>query len=79
MEAITPTVYLIDDDERVSRSLARLLAGERYQVSLHASAEDFLAYHDPTFPAVPSSISPCPEWMASAFRSASLRRGRAAR
>src|SRR5690554_2573009 len=50
MEVVADTVYLVDDDERVSQSLARLLASERYRVSRHASAEDFLACHDPALP-----------------------------
>lgn len=50
MEGVAPTVYLIDDDERVSLSLARLLSSERYQVSRHSSAEDFLACHDSALP-----------------------------
>jgi FixJ family two-component response regulator len=50
VESIAPTIYLVDDDESVSRSLARLLSGERHHVSRHASAEDFLACHDPAVP-----------------------------
>ena len=50
MEGSAPTVYLVDDDERVSTSLARLISGQGYAVSRHASAEDFLRYHDLSVP-----------------------------
>jgi FixJ family two-component response regulator len=50
MKEVTPSVYLIDDDESVRTSLARLLSSEGYVVSLHASAEDFLSRHDPDAP-----------------------------
>jgi FixJ family two-component response regulator len=50
MIAVAPSVYLIDDDESVRTSLARLLAAEGYAVSTHPSAEDFLSRHDPGAP-----------------------------
>jgi len=37
------TVHLVDDDASVRTSLGRLLQGLGYRVSLHASANDFLA------------------------------------
>jgi FixJ family two-component response regulator len=46
MEGPAPTIYVVDDDESVSASLARLISGQGYTVSRHASAEDFLSRHD---------------------------------
>jgi FixJ family two-component response regulator len=47
---VAPSVYLVDDDESVRVSLARLLSAEGYGVSTHPSAEDFLGCHDPGAP-----------------------------
>lgn len=43
MNELTPTVFVVDDDESVRRSLARLLKSAAYQVELYASAAEFLA------------------------------------
>jgi FixJ family two-component response regulator len=46
-----PTVFVIDDDESVRKSLKRLLGAADYQVDLFASAADFLArspFHGPS-------------------------------
>lgn len=43
-------LYLIDDDERVLAALSRLLALAGYRVSSYATAEAFLAAHDPCVP-----------------------------
>ena len=39
----TPTVFVVDDDSSVRRSLARLLRSATYQAETFASAEDFFA------------------------------------
>jgi FixJ family two-component response regulator len=44
----TRTIYLIDDEESVRRSLARLLAQLKLPVRTYASAEEFLAQVDAT-------------------------------
>jgi len=44
----TSTIYLIDDEESVRRSLARLLAQLKLPVRTYASAEEFLAQVDAT-------------------------------
>jgi two-component system, LuxR family, response regulator FixJ len=46
-----PTVFVIDDDASVRRSLARLLESLGYAVVACASAEEFLALPDATGPA----------------------------
>jgi FixJ family two-component response regulator len=48
MKDVGASVYLVDDDERVRGSLARLHLSEGYLVSLHPSAEDLLERHDPS-------------------------------
>lgn len=48
---IRPTVYLVDDDESVRRSLARLLRLSGYEVATLAGAEEFLGLDSPTWPA----------------------------
>jgi FixJ family two-component response regulator len=35
-------VAIVDDDEAVRKSLARLLSAHRYEIETHASAEEFL-------------------------------------
>jgi FixJ family two-component response regulator len=44
------TVYLVDDDPRVLAALSRLLGSAGYEVEIHASAEDFLCFHDADLP-----------------------------
>jgi len=50
MASTTPTIYLVDDDEKVLTALSRVLSGTGYPVSRHSSAEDFLRCHDPGIP-----------------------------
>jgi len=45
-----PVIYVVDDDEAVLRSLARVLTAAGYGSEAHASAEAFLARHDPEAP-----------------------------
>jgi FixJ family two-component response regulator len=45
-----PVIFLVDDDAAVRRSLARVLVMAGYQCQPHASAEAFLAGHDPAVP-----------------------------
>ena len=45
-----PVIYLVDDDESVLRSLARLLATAGHRCEVYASAEAFLVRHDPETP-----------------------------
>ncbi|WP_439150609.1 response regulator transcription factor [Sulfitobacter sp.] len=42
----TPTVFLVDDDDRIRISLARALEKRGYSVTTFASAEAFLKAHD---------------------------------
>jgi two-component system response regulator FixJ len=42
----SPTVFVVDDDSSVRRSLGRLLASASYRVVECASAEEFLALSD---------------------------------
>jgi FixJ family two-component response regulator len=45
-----PTVYLVDDDERVLVALKRLLTVEGYAVACFSSGEEFLRCHDGQVP-----------------------------
>jgi FixJ family two-component response regulator len=45
-----PTVYLVDDDERVLVALKRLLTSEGYFVACYSSGEEFLRNHDYNVP-----------------------------
>lgn len=47
MIAIEPTVFIVDDDASVLRSLKRLLQSAGWNVVAYQSADDFLAAHDP--------------------------------
>ncbi len=42
-----PTVHVVDDDDSMRRSLARLLGGAGYRIALYATAEEFLAAAGP--------------------------------
>lgn len=42
MNSKVPTIYVVDDDPSVCRSLARLLGTANYQVEVFSSAQDFL-------------------------------------
>jgi FixJ family two-component response regulator len=43
MKETVPTIFVVDDDASVRRSLARLLKSAAYEVELFASAAEFLA------------------------------------
>jgi FixJ family two-component response regulator len=45
-----PVIYLVDDDNSVLRSLSRLLNAAGHRCEAYASAEEFLARHDPEAP-----------------------------
>jgi len=45
-----PTVFIVDDDPAVLKSLARLLRAARLTAATFASPQDFLARHDPSRP-----------------------------
>lgn len=47
---MTPTIYLVDDEEGIRTSLARALALRGYEVSAFASAAEFLASYDDAAP-----------------------------
>lgn len=49
MESV-PIVHLIDDDGVVLKAIGRLLAAAGHACRTHATAEDFLAAHDPDKP-----------------------------
>ena len=44
------TVFLVDDDPGVLKSLTRLLRTRGYEVQAFASSEEFLSQHDPSIP-----------------------------
>jgi FixJ family two-component response regulator len=50
MANVPPTVYLVDDDERVLVALKRLLTAEGYSVACYSSGEEFLRSHDREVP-----------------------------
>jgi FixJ family two-component response regulator len=50
MTDLPPTVYLVDDDERVLVALRRLLTSEGYFVACYSSGEEFLRNHDRNIP-----------------------------
>lgn len=43
-----PTVHVVDDDDSMRRSLARLLGGAGYRIASYATAEEFLAAAGPS-------------------------------
>ncbi|HRI17599.1 MAG TPA: response regulator [Burkholderiaceae bacterium] len=45
-----PTVFIVEDDALLARALARLLREHGWQSARFASAEEFLAAHDPCAP-----------------------------
>ena len=45
-----PSVFLVDDDDRIRASLARALTQRGFSVNSYASAEDFLSAYDPNRP-----------------------------
>ncbi|PWK65649.1 response regulator [Aminobacter sp. AP02] len=50
MAGPAPTVYLVDDDDRVLRALKRLLSSDGHSVACYSNAEEFLLHHDPEVP-----------------------------
>ena len=42
------TVFLVDDDPRLLKAMARLLGSEGWNTRTYRSAQDFLTQHDPT-------------------------------
>lgn len=50
MNAPSPTVFLVDDEELVRRAVSRLLRAENFAVETFASPEEFLAKTDTTRP-----------------------------
>jgi FixJ family two-component response regulator len=46
-EGAPAVIHVVDDDAAIRRALGRLLAASGYRHESHASAEDFLARHDP--------------------------------
>ena len=55
-----PTVFIVDDDAAVLKSLTRLLRSARLNVVAFGSAQEFLEHHDPSALAVSCSTSRCP-------------------
>ena len=51
MDRFEPPTYVVDDDEAVCKSLARLLAAEGFHVKTFTSGRDFLEGVDPSNPA----------------------------
>ncbi len=49
-DVTAPTVYLIDDDERILKAVKRLLGTFGHYVEAYSSAEKFLERHDPDAP-----------------------------
>lgn len=50
MGKLSETVFLVDDDPRVLKALARLLVSEGWITQIYRSAREFLADHDATAP-----------------------------
>src|ERR1044071_6578809 len=50
MDKLSETVFLVDDDPRVLRAMARLLTSEGWSTRTYRSAPEFLADHDETAP-----------------------------
>jgi FixJ family two-component response regulator len=50
MDKLTATVFLVDDDARVLKSITRLLQSEGWTTNAYRSAAEFLAQHDPAVP-----------------------------
>lgn len=50
MDKLIGTVFLVDDDPRVLKAMARLLSCEGWSTKTYRSAREFLADHDETIP-----------------------------
>lgn len=50
MNPETPTVFVVDDESSVRKAICRLLASAGFASASHASADEFLAGHDPARP-----------------------------
>jgi FixJ family two-component response regulator len=50
MTKAAPTVFIVDDDPAVLKSLSRLLRSVEFNVTTVGSPEEFLAQHDPRAP-----------------------------
>jgi len=50
MSAATPVVHLVDNDPRVLKSVARLLASAGYRTQASTSPQEFLAHYDASVP-----------------------------
>jgi FixJ family two-component response regulator len=50
MDKLTGTVFLVDDDPRVLKAMARLLSSEGWSTKTYRSAREFLADRDETIP-----------------------------
>ena len=50
MNAMTPLVHLVDNDEHVLKAYARLLAMEGIDTVTSTSAQDFLSHYDRSIP-----------------------------
>ena len=47
MNALEPTIYLVDDDKSFLHAMARFLRASGYRVECYASADEFLLRRDP--------------------------------
>lgn len=50
MNQETPTVFVVDDESSVRKAICRLLTAAGFASASHASADEFLAGHDPAWP-----------------------------
>ena len=50
MDNVKATVFVVDDDEAICKSLAMLIEGVGLKVQTYYNAEDFLDAYDPTLP-----------------------------
>ncbi len=50
MRSQQPSVFIVDDDASVRKAVGRLVRSAGMDVSLHASAQDFLGAYDPDAP-----------------------------
>jgi len=50
MDDMEPTVFVVDDDEAVCKSLSMLIKGAGIKARTYNSAQDFLDVYDPSIP-----------------------------